>query len=190
MDNLPSGEKQLQGPGLSSDAKHPSHEKHTAHSLRSNWLKNSATSKSMPHNIKPSFTAEDDKISSMRTYRYLKLEPTCSSDLPPPRKFANFTKPNVSNGRLTRSKSTLDFGAQADSPIRPAYLRGAQSQASDASISARLRDCLFMDEFQLLRPSSPVAMCDLPMCNTPEEEAGDEIVYAHMHFADLVSPVD
>ena len=66
-------------------------------------LKNSQMSKSMPLCLKPGVTAEDDDISSLRTYRYLKLDASSEKDLPCPRKFVHRLKPEQL--RLTRSQS-------------------------------------------------------------------------------------
>jgi hypothetical protein len=171
-----------QSPGVDPEVKTWSQGNDKSCSIRSNWLQNSSLSKSMPHHVKQDFTAEDDSVSSLRTFRYLKLEPTDTMELPPPRKFANFT---TQKGRLTRSKSAQEFGTRADSLSRPAHINGAQGHAHDASSSARLRESLFMDEFQLLRPPSFVVMLDSHMSNPADEAGGDEIVDAHAKMSNL-----
>ena len=140
----------------------------------------------MPVNMKPDCTAEDEGVLSLRNFRYHKLEPNGTTDLPPPCKFANFTKSNDRLTAFTRSKSEQDFGTRATEYLpRVTFPHGAQSQGFIASTSARLRDCLFMDEFQLLRPSSSAQMFERQMCNPAEEEGGDEIVNAFATISEL-----
>ncbi len=121
----------------------------------------------MPPCMKPDRTAEDDDVSSMRLCRYLKLDSSDAADLPPPRKFSGSKMPI---GRLTRSQSAHDFSARTDSTYHH-----MQSQEADISISSRLRECLFMDDFQLLRPSSLVVISESLMTNTANMEDGKEL---------------
>jgi hypothetical protein len=165
-----------QSPGVGSEVKDGSHGKDTPYSTRRNWLKNSSLSKSMPHNVNQGFTAEDENVLSMRTYRYLKMIPDDTAKLPPPCKFVNLTRPNCS---LPRSKSAQGFGASA----------GALCQASNTSIIARLRECLFMDDFQLHRPPSFVVTCESNMGNAMDADDAHANI-SGLHFVGLEDPHD
>jgi chemotaxis regulatin CheY-phosphate phosphatase CheZ len=140
--------------------------KNMAHSWRRNWTKSLSLSKSMPSSMQPSLTAEDEEVSSMRTFKYLKLDATDTTNLPAPLKFAQ----SRTNYRLRRSVS--DQGIS--SLCRSEHLYEAQSSESDASIRARLHECLFMDDFQMIRPMSLVGICESLMTKIQTYPASKE----------------
>ena len=76
------------------------------------WLKRSPLSQSMPLHRTPGATAEDEDISSLRTFRYLKLDASSVMDLPRPQKFCQSSK---LPSRLTRSQSAYDCSVVIES---------------------------------------------------------------------------
>jgi hypothetical protein len=76
------------------------------------WLKKSPLSQSMQLHRTPGATAEDQDISSLRTFRYLKLDTSSGIDLPRPQKFCQSSK---LPSRLTRSQSAYDCSVEIES---------------------------------------------------------------------------
>jgi hypothetical protein len=139
-------------------------------SMRSNWLNNSVLSKSMPLDLKPGLTAEDDDVSSLRTRRYLKIDASNEMDLPGPRKFVQSSKPAR---RLTRSQSVYDFGTLPESSTISSLFLEGQPHAADESRRACLRWRLLIDDFHLLRPPSLPAICETLMSSSAEYDASE-----------------
>ncbi len=98
-------DEEQHGSGMESE-ENRLHWKDVNRPFQRNCLKKSSLSKSMPSYEMSRCTAEDEEVSSMRTFRYLKLDSNDTTHLPPPRKFADPSKPS---GSLKRSKSAQDF---------------------------------------------------------------------------------
>jgi hypothetical protein len=140
------------------------------------WLQSNSMRKSLPLRLNPKLTAEDDDISSLRTFRYLKLDASNDGDLPCPRKFVQSSKPAQS--RLRRSQSVYDFSASTESDPSPACQFQAHSPAFDSSSSACLRASLLLDDFQLLRPPSVASFGEALMFEPGHNEGADQAASA------------
>jgi hypothetical protein len=140
---------------------------------RTNWLKNSALSKSMPIDLKPGATAEDEFVSSMRTFRYHKLDASNEIDLPGPLKFVQSSN---RARRLIRSQSEYDFD-NFDEPTSR-FAHAVHSSVIGASSSSRLRASLFIDDIQLLRPPSLAAIDETLMSYHDSTEANEKDPYS------------
>ena len=141
---------------------------------KASWLMNCAMSKSMPLQLNPESTAEDDDISSLRTYRYLKLDASNDIDLPCPRKFVQTFQP--ARRRLSRSQSAYDNSSAVSTPeSTPNSARPFEthSPAFEPSSRARLRASLHLDDLHLLRPPSVASMGEALMSKSVHSEADE-----------------